>query len=379
MELFFNYIFAILFPFGQDGWQVLSLISIIFVFKYFNVWKRDKIILSLVFFLFYGLILSLFSNNISTCFGEMQNYFIGWLFPFLLGYAVIDEKHKIKMLKIYLYLFSAIILISFFAYFNIVPEKIGYITFVRDSRLAVLCSHTMFGGKCGFIFAMLLILFIFKKNIDYINLILSVIFFIAILLSGTRSSYISIFVSFILMMGYYIYSKHSFIKVFTTVFICFALFLFVYNTNSYLHDRINNTNPVKEESLTQRIEMYKFGIQLISNAGSTNIFGFGPSNSAKQAGNINNLPHFHNIYLQIFLDFGIIGFLLFIFVFYNIFKRLLILYKQTTSKLFLMLIFAWITILTSELFDCTLRHQFCAGQCFWITGLVLGGTNDENS
>lgn len=44
-----------------------------------------------------------------------------------------------------------------------------------------------------------------------------------------------------------------------------------------------------------------------------------------------------------------------------------------------MLIFAWSSILVADNFDCFLKSAFFSGQCFWITGLILGGTSDKNT
>ena len=103
-----------------------------------------------------------------------------------------------------------------------------------------------------------------------------------------------------------------------------------------------------------------------------------PAMTAKKDGNIHELPHFHNIYLQIILDFGFVGFALFLLIFYFLFKRLFCLYIKTGNFQYLMLIFAWIAVLISENFDSLLRYPFFAGQCFWITGLILGsGKNGD--
>ena len=164
MEYLFNYVFAIIFPFGQDGWKILSLLSIIFFFKYFNCWKKDRIVFSLFLFLLYGLLLTVCSNNISLSFLEIQSYFVGCFFPFLLGLSVADNKHKIKILNLYLIIFSSILVVGFLAYFQIIPDMIFYATFIRDNRLAILCNHTIFGGKYSFVLITLLVLFLFKSN-----------------------------------------------------------------------------------------------------------------------------------------------------------------------------------------------------------------------
>ncbi|MBQ3834522.1 MAG: O-antigen ligase family protein [Elusimicrobia bacterium] len=376
MEQIFNYIFAIIFPFGQDGWKVLSLISIIFAIKYFNVWKKDKIILSLLIFLFYGLLLSVFSKDVVSGFEEMQRYFSGWLFPFLLGYAVIDKYHKIKILKVYLIVLSFTILLGFLAYFNVIPDKISYLTFIVDERLGVICGHTIFGGKSSFVVLILSAMFLFWQNNKNKYLILAgIIFYLfALLLSGTRACFISVFCTFVVMLTFYMFKKKEFFKTGLFIFLIFVLSLTVYNFSPFLQQRIKNTSITKEESLIFRIDMYKHGLNLLK---EPKLIGYGPSNATKQEGNVHNLPHFHNMYLQIILDFGVIGFILFLTILFFIFKRLIVLYMQTQSVYYLMLIFAWFAILISEMFDCMLRYPFFSAQYFWVTGLILGGIKNE--
>lgn len=377
MEIVFNYIFALMFPFGQDGWKVLSLVSIIFAFKYFAVWKRDKIVLSLFAFLLYGSILSLFSNDIFLSFIEMQKYFIGWLCPFLLGMLVIKKTHKIKILKTYIIIFLITIFFGLLAYFNIIPSKILYATFMDERLLAVLCWHTVFGGKCSFILIILFVLFLFGKNNNRYLYIFSIILFLfALLLSGTRACYISVFSVLSLIVIFCIYNKYKIGKVFFLVALSLGLFVTVYVFNPLLNNRINNTNINKDGSIIERIEIYKYGLNLLK---EIRIFGFYPGCAVKSPKNINKLPHFHNIYLQIILDFGILGFVLFVILIFFIFRRLFYLYKKTKSPYFLMLIFAWCSVLISENFDCLLTNPFFSGQSFWITGLIIGGTEDDNS
>lgn len=377
MEYFFNCLFAIIFPFGQDGWKVLSLVSIIFAIKYFNVWKKDKIILSLLVFLFYGLILSLFSKDVVAGFEEMIRYFSGWLFPFLLGYAVVNETQKRKLLNLYLMVFSFTVLLGFLAYFNIIPDKISYLTFVVDERLGVICGHTIFGGKCAFVILILTALFLFEKNnkYKYIFAFGAVFYFFALLLSGTRAYYISVFCTFILMILFYIIKNKKAVKILVLFVLLSILAVAVYKFNPVMHERINKTSITKDVSLVYRIDMYKHGLNLLLK--EHRIFGFYPAMSATQDGNIHKLPHFHNIYLQIILDFGLVGFILFLAIFFLIFKRLFVLYNQTQSVYYLMLIFAWIAVLISENFDSLLRYPFFTGQCFWITGLMLGGVKND--
>lgn len=377
MELFFNYIFAIIFPFGQDGWKVLSLVSIIFLIKHYNAWKKDNIVLSLVIFLFYGIILTFFSPDVVTSFEEMQKYFIGWLLPFLLGYSVSDKEHKLKILKVYLVLFSITIVAGFLAYFNVIPEPISYMTFVQHNRLAVLCWHALFAGRCSFVLIILLVLFLFKDTNDKNKLLLlfGILFYsFALFLSGTRSCFVSVSCAFILILLFYFCKSKKIVSGIILFTLVSILLVSIYNLNPYLRHRIQNTNLTNDRAIVERIDMYKNGINLLKNP---TIFGYTPGNSIKQGNNIHNLPHFHNIFLHIILDFGIVGFILFGTILFFILRRLFYLYNKTGSVLYLMLIFAWGAILISEQFDCMLKHPFFSAQYFWITGLILGNNKHE--
>ena len=377
MELFFNYIFAIMFPFGQDGWKVLSLVSIIFFIKHYNAWKKDNIVLSLVIFLFYGIILTFFSPDVVTSFEEMQKYFIGWLFPFLLGYSVSNKEQKVKILKVYLAFFSFTIFLGFLAYFNIIPDKIFYLTFIQYKRLAVICWHTIFAGRCSLVLIILIVLFLFNKDNNknkFITLIGIFFYLFALLLSGTRACFVSVFCIFTLVLLLYIFKNKKIITGIILFILISGAAISVYFLNPTLHDRINNTNLTKEKALIERLYIYKEGINLLK---APKIFGYGPTNSIKTTNNIYNQEHFHNTLLQIILDFGIIGLILFCTILFFIFKRLFISYKNTGSVFYLMLIFAWGAILISEQFDCMLRTPFFAAQYFWITGLILGKSKSK--
>ena len=376
MELLFNYIFAIMFPFGQDGWKVLSLVSIIFFIKHYNAWKKDNIVLSLVIFLFYGIILTFFSPDIVTSFEEMQYYFIGWFFPFLLGYSVSDKEHKLKILKVYLILFSVTIVAGFLAYFKVIPDPISYMTFVKYNRLAVFCWHVLFAGRCSFVLIILLVLFLFKgNNKNKLILLFGILFYsFALFLSGTRSCFVSISCVFILILLFYFCKSKKIISGIILFTLISILLVSIYNLNPYLQHRIQNTSLTNDRAIVERIDMYKNGINLLK---KPTIFVYAPGISVKKGNNIHNLGHFHNMFLHITLDFGLIGLILFFSILFFIFKRLFYLYNKTGSVLYLMMIFAWSSIFISEQFDCMFKYPFFAAQYFWITGLILGNGKKE--
>ncbi|MFA7074919.1 MAG: hypothetical protein WC234_07020, partial [Endomicrobiaceae bacterium] len=112
MEIILNYLFAAGITFSHIFGYVFSLISLIFIYKNWNNLKREKIFLLISLFLAYGLILSLFSNDRQISFEEMFNYAASWLPPFVLGYYVVNEKAKYKIILTYIAVFSFIVALS---------------------------------------------------------------------------------------------------------------------------------------------------------------------------------------------------------------------------------------------------------------------------
>ena len=368
MELFFNYLFAILQPFSKDGWRIVSLFSLFFVFKNWHSWKKDKLILSIFIFLLYGIVLSFFSEYRSDSFEVMTNYSVGWFLSFLLGYSVIKTSNKIKLLKVYICVFMFTLFIGFLAYFNIIPDQIGFLHLIEHlgytNRLIVFDGGPELGSRCNFVIIPCLVLLFFQKKSIKTNLILfatSLYFIYALILSGTRNCYISLFITLLFMIFFYAYTNKKILKGFYILLILTSCFCLSYLFSPSVRYRINKTNIKTDSSLIERIEMYKFGLKLIK---EQPIFGHTPKAAIYRQENINKLPHFHNIYLDILVDSGFIGFILFLFILYNIFKRLISMYIQTKSTLPLMLIFAWIAIILSECFDSFLKTPYCSGLYF---------------
>jgi len=375
MELLSNYLFAILQPFSKDGWRIVSLISLFFIFKNWHNWKKDKLILSIFFFLLYGIILSFFSEYRKESFEVMSNYSIGCFFSFLLGYSITNTSNKIKLLKVYVYVFMFTLFMGFLAYFHIIPEQIGFLHLAEYNRLIVFDGGPELGARCNFVIIPLFVLYLFYKK-SYMFLAIALYFIYALLLSGTRNCYISLFITLFFISLFYIYKNKKFLKTIFILLLLLFCFSLAYLFSSNVKDRINKTDIKTDYSLTSRLEMYKLGLKLIK---EKPIFGHTPKAAIHRQENINNLPHFHNIYLDILVDFGFIGFILFLVIIYRIFTRLIIMYIKTKSPLPLMLIFAWTAIMISENFDSFLKTPYCSGLFFWTTGLILNTDNSTES
>lgn len=383
MDIFFNSIFAILQPFSKDGWQIVSLVSVIFLWKNWKIWKKDKIVISILLFLLYISISTILSPDKAYSFKFLCKYFVGFGFSFFLGYSLNSNIYKEKIINIFTFIFVFTVFLGFLSYFGIIPEEIYYFTLVKYDRLCVFDWATGFAARCEFMIMIFATLFLFgtKKENTYKYLIAFFVFVFALLLSGTRQSYIATFCSCLLLFSTYMYIKKTVNKQFFYLIILLLFsFGFIYFLNPNINNRISIITLKKDHSIVSRIQMYKMSIDLIK---EKPIFGHTTAVAGKSLQKVLNenlkIDHFHNIYLNTLVDFGIVGFVLFVFIFYTIFCRLTKKYKQTKSPYVLMLFFAWIAVLISDCFDAVLINPFCSGMFFWITGLILSEQKFENN
>lgn len=380
MEILFNYIFAVMQPFSKDGWQILSLImAVILLYKNWRIWKKDTIIISVFLFLLYVSISTLFSPDKIYSFNFLSRYFVGFGFSFIIGYSLNSTKHKEKLISTYIWVFTCLVLFGFMAYVGIIPHKISFYTLVNEGRLCVSDWATVFAGRCEFIIMIFaaLILFEEKKEKIYKYSFILLVFITALILSGARQSYIATFCSCLLLFSAYFYIKKSVKKQVVFIIIMIAVFSIAYFFNSNINSRINNVSLTNDSSIASRITMYKMSMELIK---EKPLLGHTTATAGKQLMVIFNkhIKHFHNIYLNTLVDFGIVGFILFIFIFYTLFGRLIRKYKETKSPYMLMLFFAWIAVLISDCFDALLLDPACSGLFFWVTGLILSEQKSTN-
>lgn len=375
MEIFFNYIFALLQPFSKDGWQVLSLVSLLFLYKNWQIWKKDKIVISILLFLAYAAVLTLFSPDKAYSFKFLSKYFVGFGFSFLLGYSLNSEYHKERVINVYMLVFAFTVILGFISYLGFIPHRIYHHTFVELNRLCVFDWATGFAGRCEFVVMMFITLFLFEEKNKYKYLFFFLVFCVALLLSRTRECYIATLCSLILLLFTSIYIK-NFAKKHLLPLAVIVFFIGITCSSFIKSDEKTIFDLIRENSISNRIEMYKMSVELIK---EKPIFGHTPAVAARPLydmllsmnGPTNKIEHFHNIYLNTLVDFGIVGFILFIFIFYALFCRLIKKYKETKSSYVLMLFFAWIAVLISDCFDAFLINPFCSGLFFWITGIVL--------
>ncbi|MBR3628083.1 MAG: O-antigen ligase family protein [Elusimicrobia bacterium] len=387
MEIIFNYLFSIIEQFGQDGYKILLAVYFLLMYKYWKLFIKEKILLSTIIFILYGLILSCFCIDKNRAFYEMLGYIFGWTLPYFLGYTLLTKHNKEKIVFITMAIFAAFIFVGLFSYYGLLPEKFWGIRFCEYNQLRICTFRVTFAAKATFMFIISSTLLLFYKNSSkfakFWLCIFTVLFFIAILLSGSRIYYgVTALISFFIFIFYtYKTKKVKPILYFSlTAVICCS---YVYFSNPNIKKRIHVTSTTKDISIVTRINMHKYAIDSFK---KHPLFGLGPSQSTIQE-EFSKIEkekdkeqwHLHSIYLDTLSDFGLTGLLLFLIIIFLVIKNLFIIYNQYNSAFVLALIFAWIAILIGDYVDTVLADPFLSSLYFWFTGIALSKQKEENN
>ena len=387
MDLIFNYLFSIMEQFGQDGYKILLAVYFLLMYKYWKLFIKEKILLSTTIFILYGLILSCFCIDKNRAFDEMLGYIFGWTLPYFLGYTLLTKHNEEKIVFITMAVFAAFIFIGLFSYYGLLPEKFWGIRFCKYNQLRICTFRVTFAAKATFMFIISSTLLLFYKNNTKFNklclCIFTILFFVAVLLSGSRIYYgVTALISFFIFIFYTIRTKNF--KPMLYFFIIASIGCsYIYFSNSDIKERVNATSTKTDMSIVTRINMHKYAINSFK---KHPLFGLGPSQSTIQE-EFSKIEkekdkeqwHLHSIYLDTLSDFGLIGLLLFLLIVFLIIKNLFIIYYQHNSVFVLALILAWIAILIGDYVDTVLADPFLSSLYFWFTGLALSKQKEEKN
>lgn len=379
-----NYIFAVGIVFSHVIGYIVSIFAFIFIYKNWDVIKKDNIIICITAFLIYGFIWACFCEYKKDAFEEMFTYLTSWLPPFILGYYITDNSKKEKTIKIYVVTFVVIIFFSVLAYFGLFYDEIaGSRLAHRGQILNGLIWHISLGAICVLLSCFSLITLLFKKGLSnrqkIILFVLTIFFMISLYLTSSRGYYIAGFITYLSIFIFYFYKTRK-LKIPIILFSISLIFITILFSNSeYMQRRIENTSITKEKSLTDRIEGCKTAFAIIKHHP---IFGVGPRQAVKQTefyeitklSKEDDSRHLHSMHLNVFAEFGLLGFSIFFVMIFFIIKRLYFKYKKESSLFALCMLFAWMSLLIGDCFDTVLRGPRVAMDYFWLTGLILAST-----
>jgi len=339
-------------PNGHELSFNLILLMPFFLFFLDLIYKRRIIIpkkISFLFFLF--LVLTLFSTILSVDVQRSFEYFLFYLSLYLIFVYVYNHKSELyKPLIFFIFAFSVIffgysIIIKFlfnqpWAFFLI--PKSGY-QFVYPFFQA----HNHLGDFL--VISLVLLLYSYINTKQKLYLFFFLFFIPPFLLSYSRSAYVSLSLTSVLLMFFFIKSKK--IKILSTVsifvaviFLISSFFLFVGVEQArkspilrpFHKILIKNFELEKKELLANRDQ---YLLQALSSFREKPFFGVGPSNftyaSRKySASTFNRSSSSHNLFLDVLIENGIFSFVIFLLI---IFSMILSSLKNTNSLFFVFL------------------------------------------
>lgn len=382
-----NYIFAVGINISHIIGYVVSIFAFLFIYKNWKNIKNNKIIIFAFAFLLYGFVRACFCDYTKDAFEEMFTYLTSWLFPFILGYFVIDNNKKRKIINTYIITFTIIIAFSVLAYFGLFYETIcGSMLAEKGQRLCGFMWHISCGAICVLASCFALIPLLFKENLilkQKIFLGIATTFFMVCLyLTSSRGYYIAGFVTYFCIFSFYVYKTKKIIIPLTIGLISVSIVTVLFLTNPYMQNRMKSTNLTTDTNVTTRLDSYKVAILIFKD---NFVFGVGPRQGVKQdefykAMNFtkeDNSRHLHSMWLNVLAEFGSVGFILFCIMIFLIMTNLYYEYKHNNSLLSLCMLFAWISLLIGDCFDTVLRGPRVAMDYFWLTGLILAKSNNK--
>jgi O-antigen ligase len=310
---------------------------------FFKLKKYNFFRFSFLFFtIFYitGLLVNIFIGN--SLINQLTFFclILLFFFSFYLGYYLYLQKNiYISFSRLVLY-FNIFLVADIFLYrlfsISIFPFVEDIHNYYGNSRYAgVFLDRKVLGGYLCVTFPLIYNYLNFKlKNIDQIftknTYFYILIYFIAIVLTGDRRPS---FIFGIIFIFYYLFQKKNKINLKTILIFLFA-FIFIYlifYLNVALFNRvfidtlyvINNYNNFERGNWFQ---LYHISFDIITYSFQNFMIGVGSKNftqSCIEIGNSNCSTHPHNLYVEAFVNFGIVGFSILCICIYKYFKFLI--------------------------------------------------------
>lgn len=381
IELILNYLFSVGIIFSHVAGYIISGLAFLLIYKNWNIIKKDNTIFFIIAFLIYGFVWILFVNHQKEAVEEMFTYLTSWLLPFVLGYYIVNKNQKENIIKVYISVFTIVLLFSILSYFGLFYERVaGLPLAIKGMHLQGFLWHISCGAMSILLSCFTLIPLLFEKSLSkgkkIFLFLLTIFFMICLYLTGSRGYYIAGFMTYLFIFGFYIVKTRNLKIPLLILLFCTILVAILFSNNKYMQERIHNTSATKEWSLTNRIDSYKSALVIFK---KHFVFGVGPRQSVKQEDfyRIMNVSkddssrHMHSMYLTILSDFGAVGSILFICIIFLILKNLFLTYKRENSILALCLLFAWVSLLIGDCFDTVLRGPRVAMDYFWLTALII--------
>ena len=392
---FFVILFSII-PISIIAGSAVSLITILFIdacFLVLIVYKKDysflksdaiKYLLILYIYLLFNSFISIDQNI-----GLLRNLgFLRLIILFVAFNYFFKDKHLLKKVLITWTLIFSVILVDIFIENFTGKNLVGFGEAYQDRIVSFFKEEPIVGGFINSFYLIIIgFLFMNFKNKNFI-LIFSIIFLIAIFITGERSNSIKALVGFSI---FYLFLKEYNFKKKLTLFISISVLLSIFILNSPFL-KLRYLTQIKSHINEDQIyfKLYKSGFQVFKNY---KIFGVGNKNyrvevcgkkhfnSQKRNVYFCN-THPHQVYFEILSEHGIVGSILILFILYKlIFSKIFVIFKgqnyiQLGSLIYLILTFtplipsgAFFSDYMITLFMINLSIFYCSNEKFNIFNL----------
>jgi len=353
-------LYAFLLPISQSiKAKVFIAIFILFILrgdikKYIKEALSNKVIVAFVYFFLIYLFGLFWSENIKE--GLIWIKSIKYGLYLIVFYAFIDGRYIKKVLTAFIMGMLLSELISYGMILGILPWKLDigrFHFYAAPSSIdpSPFLNHIHYGVALSFVVILLAQQIYLSKKSIFIKILMSIFVFTAsanIFVTGGRTGY----VTFVLLL--------STLAIFYLRKWAIVAFLFIglvlgtaYNQSPVVKlkveqtltsvEKLLNNKPNFNTSIGIRAGMYYYGWQAVKNDlilgvgtgdSMSEIYKQSPKNWAGRA-----QPHEHNQFFSTFVKLGFVGLLLFLNIFYQIFK-----YKQEDKELRFIMIFVTLTV-----------------------------------
>jgi len=368
----------------------IVLISLLFLIKCFKtndfMWLKDNWFKA--FFLFF-LYLILVNSPLSINSLDSFLYSISWLrwpiFALAMPYWILNTKESLHKLFISIIITLALFsILLFYQYFFDSSGILGYSSNNQINRLSVPFSNNVMPGRFIYFYAFILLaIYIYKKvlfnkkiNQFFIYSVLLISFF-TIFLTGERMSFL-IFVSsaIFLIIGLSFNNKKYVIGAFVFLIVSIFLLLIFYffdpqiysrTVTSTIHKIYNLQNSdygtIFKISFDKFLNNILFGSGLHQYKGGEPIIGYAMDST--------KIMHAHNLPLNLLVETGIFGLILFYYVVYQIFKTFI--YHITENNALFFIVNALLLYLCFFPFHThfSLSHNWINANIWFTVGIIL--------
>lgn len=350
LEIFLIFLLPLAYVLGNAAINILFLVYLIYFFtkknkNFFNKIKFDYFLIIMVLLVY--LIFNSVLNYEYVDHKKVLSFIKLLILPIILYFLFTNKNILFFFFFSSLFLSILLSLDIFFQYFNNGYDIFGnspgkdFCDFEKKntinpcSRLSGFFGDELIAGTYLFFFGTTSSIYFYLKTKKNINLLFSIIIFLALILTGDRSPIIFqiIFFSFL-----FIFYKGNKKKIALIILTTLSLGIIIFKNNSYLDNRINyfSERIDNHSNLYEAFKSTPWGAHYILSVRIGNdrpLIGYGigsfkkickepkyeDKTLAKGYNNCSNHPH--NIYLEIYSELGILGLIIFLVIIFFIIKK----------------------------------------------------------